>query len=213
MDFTTLAFSVMGSAWLSGINLYATVLTLGLLQRYNLVHLPGHLSYVSNWWVIGIAAVFFVMQFIADKVPAVDSIGTPSAPSLNSSGAILAASTFADFDPSRSSPGTACRRHVGTQFARHKGGYPASRRHLSRAVFEYRDEPDVEDALTIGGAYLIGVHPLVILGVVAVGLLASALIFRFIFKAFPGHVPAPAPTGNAHQLTQDDALHQRRSQC
>ena len=30
----------MGSAWLSGINLYATVATLGLLQRFELVHLP-----------------------------------------------------------------------------------------------------------------------------------------------------------------------------
>jgi len=33
----------MGSAWLSGINLYATVVTLGLLQRYHLVRLPGDL--------------------------------------------------------------------------------------------------------------------------------------------------------------------------
>ncbi len=44
MDLSTLGFA-MGSAWLSGVNLYATVLTLGLLQRFNLAHLPGNLPY------------------------------------------------------------------------------------------------------------------------------------------------------------------------
>jgi Domain of unknown function (DUF4126) len=43
----TLGFA-MGSAWLSGINLYATVATLGLLQRFHLVHLPGDLSYFTG---------------------------------------------------------------------------------------------------------------------------------------------------------------------
>src|SRR2546423_6575948 len=47
----TLGFA-MGSAWLSGINLYATVATLGLLQRFHLAHLPGDLDFVQNWWVI-----------------------------------------------------------------------------------------------------------------------------------------------------------------
>lgn len=72
MDFNTLALS-MGSAWLSGINLYATVLTLGLLQRYHLVQLPGSLNHLSNWWVIGAAGFLYVIQFFADKIPAVDS--------------------------------------------------------------------------------------------------------------------------------------------
>ncbi len=183
MDFTTLAFS-MGSAWLSGINLYATVLTLGLLQRYNLVHLPGHLSYVSNWWVIGVAAVFFVMQFIADKVPAVDSIWDAIHTFIRiPAGAILAASAFADFDPSVRllallAGGTLALSSHGTKAATRlaANASPEPFSNIGLSLFE--------DALTVGGAYLMSIHPLVILGVVAVGLLASALIFRFIFKAF-----------------------------
>jgi uncharacterized membrane protein len=182
MDFTTLAFS-MGSAWLSGINLYATVLTLGLLQRYHLVHLPGHLSYVSSWWVIGVAAFFFIVQFIADKIPAVDSVWDAIHTFIRiPAGAILAASAFADFDPAvrllallaggtlaLSSHGT----KAATRLAANTSPEPVSNIGLSL----------LEDALAIGGTYLMSVHPLVILGVVAVGLLVSALLFRFIFKA------------------------------
>src|SRR6516225_9324653 len=69
----------MGSAWLSGFNLYATVLTLGLLQRFHLVQLPGDLDFLSRWWVIGVAAVLYLVEFLADKIPVVDSVsGTQS---------------------------------------------------------------------------------------------------------------------------------------
>jgi hypothetical protein len=43
MDWLTTLGLGMGSAWLSGFNLYATVLTLGLLDRFHLVSLPGEL--------------------------------------------------------------------------------------------------------------------------------------------------------------------------
>ena len=55
MDWPTVV-ATLGSAWLSGINLYATVLTLGLLQRFGLARLPGDLGYLSGSWVIGLAA-------------------------------------------------------------------------------------------------------------------------------------------------------------
>ena len=70
---TTLGFA-MGSAWLSGINLYATVATLGLLQRFHLASLPGNLDFLSNWWVIGVAIGLYVIEFVADKVPYIDSL-------------------------------------------------------------------------------------------------------------------------------------------
>ena len=70
---TTLGFA-MGSAWLSGINLYATVVTLGLLQRYHLAHLPGSLDFMQQWWVIVLAGALYLIEFVADKIPAVDSI-------------------------------------------------------------------------------------------------------------------------------------------
>src|ERR1700731_3147820 len=96
---STLGFA-MGSAWLSGINLYATVATLGLLQRFKLVHLPGDLGYLSTWWVIALACSLYAIEFIADKIPAVDSVWDAIHTFIRvPAGAILAASAFADFDP------------------------------------------------------------------------------------------------------------------
>lgn len=72
---TLSALSVaLGAAWTSGINLYATVLTLGLLQRSGLAQLPGELDVLGNWWVIGVAGALYLIEFIADKVPAFDSV-------------------------------------------------------------------------------------------------------------------------------------------
>ncbi len=72
MDWSTLGVA-MGSAWLSGINLYATVATLGLLQKFGFVKLPGELGILSNGWVLGVAGVMYIVEFFADKIPAVDS--------------------------------------------------------------------------------------------------------------------------------------------
>jgi hypothetical protein len=69
---TTLGLG-MGSAWLSGFNLYATVLTLGLLDRFHLVSLPGELDFLSRGWVIVVAAILYLVEFLADKIPLVDS--------------------------------------------------------------------------------------------------------------------------------------------
>ena len=71
--FSTLSLA-LGSAWTSGINLYATVTVLGLLQKFDLAKLPGGLDALDNWWIIGIAAGLYIIEFVADKVPYVDSI-------------------------------------------------------------------------------------------------------------------------------------------
>src|SRR6267378_2669274 len=94
----TLAMA-MGTSWVSGIRLYATVATLGLLGRFAHLRLPGELEVLTNWWVIGIALVLFVIEFFADKIPYLDSswdvihtfIRIPA-------GAVLAAAAFGDFD-------------------------------------------------------------------------------------------------------------------
>ena len=52
---------------LSGFNLYATVLTLGLLQRFNLVLIASDLYFISHEWVIGIAAVLYLIEFLAQE--------------------------------------------------------------------------------------------------------------------------------------------------
>ena len=97
---TTLGFA-MGSAWLSGINLYATVVTLGLLQRFHLVQLPGSLDVLQHWWIVGLAGFLYIVEFAADKIPAVDSIWDAVHTFIRiPAGAVMAASAFAHFDPS-----------------------------------------------------------------------------------------------------------------
>lgn len=71
--FSTLSLA-LGSAWTSGINLYATVTVLGILQKFNLTKLPGGLDVLDNWWIIGVAGFLYAVEFFADKIPYVDSV-------------------------------------------------------------------------------------------------------------------------------------------
>src|SRR5271170_6715945 len=63
----------LGAGFSSGLNLYATIATLGLLQRFGVIHLPPSLNVLSHPWVIGIAAALYVIEFFADKIPYVDT--------------------------------------------------------------------------------------------------------------------------------------------
>ena len=71
--FSTMSLA-LGSAWTSGINLYATVSILGLLQKFGATKLPGGLDVLDNWWIIGIAGGLYIIEFFADKIPYVDSV-------------------------------------------------------------------------------------------------------------------------------------------
>ncbi len=71
--FSTLSLA-LGSAWTSGINLYATVTVLGVLQKFGLAKLPGGLDVLDNWWIIGVAGFLYAIEFFADKIPYVDSV-------------------------------------------------------------------------------------------------------------------------------------------
>ena len=71
--FSTLSLA-LGTAWTSGINLYATVTVLGLLQKFNLTDLPGGLDVLDNWWIIGVAGGLYLIEFFADKIPYLDSV-------------------------------------------------------------------------------------------------------------------------------------------
>lgn len=64
----------LGAGFSSGLNLYATVATLGLLQRFGVIHLPVSLQVLAHPWVIGIAAALYLLEFFADKIPYVDTI-------------------------------------------------------------------------------------------------------------------------------------------
>jgi hypothetical protein len=58
----------------AGLNVYATVATLGLLAHAGLLPLPPALQLLSNWWVIAAGGVMFVIEFFADKIPAFDLV-------------------------------------------------------------------------------------------------------------------------------------------
>jgi hypothetical protein len=65
---------VVGASFAAGLNVYATVATLGLIARAGWMELPPSLNLLENWWVIGAAAALFAIEFIADKIPAFDLI-------------------------------------------------------------------------------------------------------------------------------------------
>jgi len=156
----------MGSAWLSGFNLYATVLTLGLLQRFHLAQLPGDLDFLSRWWVIGIAAFLYLVEFLADKIPVVDSVWDAIHTFIRvPAGAVLAASAFAHFAPvvqviALLAGGTLALGSHGTKasvrMAANASPEPFSNIFLSTA----------EDIFTIGLAVLAALHPVVILVII-----------------------------------------------
>ena len=72
----TLAFlgRTLGFSFAAGINLYATVALIGLASRFGWVVLPGEYAMFDHDWVIGTAIVLYCVEFVADKVPWVDSL-------------------------------------------------------------------------------------------------------------------------------------------
>ena len=65
----------LGLATASGLNAYIPLLALGLLSRFtDLVTLPHGWVWLENGWVMAIVAVLLVIEIVADKIPALDSI-------------------------------------------------------------------------------------------------------------------------------------------
>ena len=56
----------------AGLNVYATLATLGLLAHAGVLPLPAALHLLSNWWIIAASGMMFVIEFFADKIPAFD---------------------------------------------------------------------------------------------------------------------------------------------
>jgi hypothetical protein len=170
---STLAVS-MGASWVSGINLYATVATLGLLGRFAHLKLPGDLDVVTNWWVIGVALFLFVIEFIADKIQLVDSVWDIIHTFIRiPAGAVLAATAFGDFD----------RRVqviallVGGGLALSSHGTKAA----ARAVINASPEPvsNIVVSLSEDILAIVTVVAAVFLPVVVFLIIAAGLIFSF----------------------------------
>ena len=170
---STLAVS-MGASWVSGINLYATVATLGLLSRFAHLKLPGDLDVVTNWWVIGVALFLFVIEFIADKIQLVDSVWDIIHTFIRiPAGAVLAATAFGDFD--RSVQVIALLLGGGLALSSH--GTKAA----TRALINTSPEPVSNIVVSLGEDILavVTVAAAVFLPVVVFLIIAAGLIFSF----------------------------------
>jgi hypothetical protein len=66
--------AAVATSFAAGLNLYATVATLGLLGNLGVLALPPALEVLASWWVIGVSGALFAVEFFADKIPAVDLI-------------------------------------------------------------------------------------------------------------------------------------------
>src|SRR5262247_300763 len=182
-DWLTTLGTAAGSAWLSGINLYATIVTLGVLQKFHLVKLPGDLNILGEWWVIGLAAALYLVEFFADKIPAVDTawdavhtfIRVPA-------GAILAATAFADFDPAVKAAamilggGIALSSHgtkAATRLAVNASPEPVSNIALSLT----------EDVVAFGSTILMVFLPVVMLVIVIAFLILAIWLLPKIIRA------------------------------
>jgi Domain of unknown function (DUF4126) len=180
--FTTLTLAI-GSSWVSGINLYITVATLGLLGRFAGLELPGELSVLTNWWIIGIALFLFLVEFFADKIPLVDSTWDAIHTFIRiPAGAVLAATAFGDFN-------------MGVQVVAFLlGGGLALSSHgtkaATRAAINTSPEPVtnitasfIEDFIAVGSLLLAVFHPAVFIAFFALVVLGSIIMLPRIIKA------------------------------
>ena len=179
----TLAVS-MGASWVSGINLYAAVATLGLLGRFADLKLPGDLDVVTNWWVIGVALVLFVIEFVADKIQLVDSLWDIIHTFIRiPAGAVLAATAFGDFDRSVQ----VIALMVGGGLALSSHGTKAA----TRALVNTSPEPvsnivvslseDILAVVTVVAAVFL---PVVVFVIIAAGLIFSVWLLPRVVRFF-----------------------------
>jgi Domain of unknown function (DUF4126) len=71
---SNIAALVIAASFAAGLNVYATVLTLGILARLHWAVLPGGLEMLGDWWVIIASGALFAAEFVADKIPGLDLV-------------------------------------------------------------------------------------------------------------------------------------------
>jgi len=182
---STLAIA-MGAGWVSGINLYAAVATLGLLGRFAHLRLPGEHDILTSWWIIGLAIALYLVEFVADKVPYVDSIWDAVHTFIRiPAGAVLAATAFGDFD--RGVQVAAFLLGGGLALSAH--GTKAG----ARAAINLSPEPAsnivaslTEDLIAVGSILLSFFAPFILFAVIAGFVIISFLMARKIVSAMKG---------------------------
>jgi hypothetical protein len=157
----------LGAGWASGLNAYAAVLVLGLAQRLGFVALPHDLEVLGSTSVLAVAALLFALNFLADKIPYVDSLNDL----LHTVVRIPAGALLAFGAADQTSPEVAV-------IAALLGGTLAAGSHVAktgaRALINTSPEPFsniaaslATDALVIAGLVLALTHPLTFLCLLA----------------------------------------------
>ena len=183
MEWLTTLSLALGSAWTSGINLYATVTVLGVFQKFGWAKLPGGLEVLDNWWIIGIAAGLYAVEFVADKVPYVDSVWDVIHTFIRiPAGALIAYSATTQTDPSFNVIATL----LGGSLALTSHGTKSALRaaaNLSPEPFSNWILSFVEDIIAWGGAILAIVAPILLMILIGIFLLIFAWFAPKIFRA------------------------------
>ncbi len=183
MDLLQSTALATGLAWASGFRLYAAVLLLGLLGRYEVVTLPSGLALLQDDWVLWVSGVLAVGEFLADKIPAFDSVWDALHTFVRiPAGSLLAWGVFHDATP-------AVQLAAGLL-----GGVITSGTHLTkagtRAIINTSPEPFTnwgasvgEDLTLLGGLYLIWNYPLAFLALLALFLLLAVWLLPKLWRA------------------------------
>jgi hypothetical protein len=172
----------MGFSLAAGVNLYATVAILGLASRYQWVQLPDQFKAFDNPWIIAVAGLLYVVEFVADKVPWVDSMWDSIHTLIRPvGGAVIAVASMGEQSPAMTGliallGGTvAAGSHAtkaGTRVAANTTPEPFSNWFLSLG----------EDAFVIGLSFIALKYPVIALGVSVVILLLIVWTARSIWK-------------------------------
>ncbi len=183
MDWFATISLALGSAWTSGINLYATVTVLGLLQKFGATKLPLGLTVLDNWWIIGVGGFLFAVEFFADKIPYVDSVWDVIHTFIRvPAGAVVAYAATNQLDPSVSVIATL----LGGGLALSSHGTKAALRataNLSPEPFSNWGLSLVEDGIAIGGTVIAVVAPILIVIVLGVFFLLFIWLVPKVFRA------------------------------
>src|SRR5712664_1406070 len=153
----------LGAGFSSGLNLYATLATLGLLQRYGVIHLPSSLQVLSHPWVLGIAIALYLVEFLADKMPYFDTIWDAIHTFIRPPGAALLAG------------GVALTSH-GTK-ASARAAVNTSPEPFSNWILSFG-----EDVLAVWLTWMATAHPLATTMIVVALIAASAVLLYYLFR-------------------------------
>lgn len=187
-DLTQLAALAAALGWASGMRLYAAVFLTGLAGWLQWVTLPPGLQLLQNPLVLGTAGVMLVVEFIADKVPAVDSLwdAVHTAIRIPAGAALAVAALSGAFGGDPLVWGTVTALLGGTLAATAHAGKAST-----RAAVNTSPEPFTNLALSLVGdaavpglLWLSWTHPLVFFAVlivaVALALALSFTLWRFV---------------------------------